>query len=183
MRKLILLAAPFWAACSTPFMTGDTYPTGPAGPGEAKVVVYRPPGRNAPRDYAVYDGERLVGFAEDRSWFEFRCPAGNRVFLIRSGNDSALRGSLEAGRTYYLRVESRVEPFRLRPVLVPVTAEAREQREEEMLDCQLRGFVPENAFHFIDATHYQVLERLAYYASPEGLRECGALRPEDGTKD
>ena len=150
MPFVLLLAA----GCSSAMMK-ETLPPGHIDPKEAVVVVYRPTWTNASRDYAVYDGNTLMGFAISGTWFEYRCTPGEHLFM-QFGNsgltETAVLATLEGGRTYYLRSDTKSELFSLRLVLSPVRQGSLELQNlhRELGDCTPMQLVPENAEDFIE---------------------------------
>jgi hypothetical protein len=171
------------AACSAAYMR-DPEPGAAPGPEEAKVVIYRPSSSAASRTYPVYDGERLVGFAESGAYFEYRCPAGEHLFLVLGRADAAVRAELAPGRTYYLRVDAKAAWFSRRLLLSPVApgSPEMERLEDELGGCDPRELVPEEGAEFAEEDRDRAAARKAHYAG-DGRGECGQLRPEDGREN
>lgn len=182
MKRGVLLL-PLLAACSGSYMTSMDS-VGAAGPDEARVVVYRPSGLNAARAYAIYDGDRLMGFAENACAFEYRCAPGEHLFMQLGSSgltDTAVMATLEAGRTYYLRSETESELFSMRLALVPVRQGSSEIQNllEELDGCSFRALVAENVEDFVEDLRERAAARLAHFRSV-GTAECAVLEPKDG---
>ena len=180
--KWTVFCLPFLAACSSYMSSGVS--SGSAGAGDARVVVYRPSGANAARAYMVYDGDQLMGFAENGCAFEYRCAPGEHYFMQLGSSgltDTAVMATLEAGRTYYLRSETEPELFALRLALVPVRQGSPEMQrvQEELEDCNFRVLVPERVEGFVEDLRERVAGRLAYFKSV-GTAECAVLEAKDG---
>lgn len=182
MKRSVLIL-PLLAACSGSYMVGGES-IGSAGREEARVVVYRPSGVNAARAYMVYDGDQLMGFAENGCAFEYRCAPGEHLFMQLGSSgltDTAVMATLESGRTYYLRSETETELFSLRLSLVPVRVGSPEMQrlQEDLDDCSFRVLVPENVEGFVEDSRERVASRLAHFRSV-GTAECAVLEAADG---
>ncbi len=162
--------------CARPRMlsVGEELP--PPGLQEARVIVYRPGQRNAGHDYAVFDGETLIGFAQSGCRFEYRCSPGPRLFYMQGGRDAAVQADLEAGRTYYLRAGERPGWFSLQMLLEPV---AFQEAAEQAGDCGRRELDPAPAAAFQARRGGEAAARVAFYrANPA---ECRTLDPGQGS--
>lgn len=161
--------------CAGPLMlpAGEELP--PPGSGEARVVVYRPSFRNAGHDYAIFDGETLIGFAQSGRRFEYRCSPGPRLFYILGIRDAAVQATLEAGRTYYLRAGEQPGWFKLLMTLEPMPFQAA---EEEARGCDRSELDPWRSGAFQERRGPEAASRVAFYrASPA---ECRTLDSAKG---
>ena len=183
MARLSLLTLIFAAGCSSAMMQ-ETMPPGHVNPEEAVVVVYRPTWTNADRDYAVYDGSTLMGFAASGTWFEYRCIPGDHLFM-QFGNsgltDTAVLATLEGGKTYYLRSDTEVILFALRLELGPVRLGSAEMQNlhQELGGCTPMQLVPESAEDFIEA-HRERVEARRFHFEALGEAACAVMMAEDG---
>ena len=183
MVRLLLIPALLASGCSYAMMT-DARPPGYVDPKEALVVVYRPTWKNSIRDYAIYDGGTLMGFAASGTFFEYRCEPGEHLFM-QFGNsgltDTAVMATLEGGRTYNLRSDTVVGLLTMRLSLDPVRQGSAEMQnlQQELSECVPMQLVLENAEGFIEDHRAQVEERRLYF---EALGEvaCKMMLAEDG---
>lgn len=152
MRALPLL---LMAACSAPPLARPAEASDPPGPGEARVVVYRPFDRNPLRTYAVYDGMELAGFVASGSRLDFLCAPGEHLFLLLGSSDATHRAVLEPGRTYVLKAGATPELFRLRLSLEPSSP-----GDEELEALTPLERVPETSEAFLLEHWDRVAERL-----------------------
>ncbi|HVE43215.1 MAG TPA: hypothetical protein VNM14_25290 [Planctomycetota bacterium] len=136
MRRILLLL-PLLASCGGPaLMLRAPEETEPPGTDEAKVVVYRDSFRNATKPYAFFDDEELIGFSETGTWFEVRCTPGEHFFFLHGVSSAGVRATLDAGKTYFLRVDSIPRFFRLQLRLTPIVPG---MKEFDGIDDILRG--------------------------------------------
>jgi hypothetical protein len=110
---LILLPLPFAVACTSSQMR-DAGPSDPPGPDESKVIIYRTSIVGSVAPHPVFDGSKLLGFAEKGKYFEVRCEPGKHLFNIGYHHDlwtsywsvpgEAVDADLAPGKTYYIRL-------------------------------------------------------------------------------
>jgi hypothetical protein len=180
--KWMLAALPLFAACSHPrIMVPLEEPSAAPGKDEAKVVVYRPSFRNASKAYAFFHDEELMGFAQSGSWFEVRCAPGEHFFYLRGVSDTAVRATLQGGKTYYLKVDSEPQLLKLQLKMVPVIPgmDEFERVEEELAGLERREAVDVYVEEYEERFADKVTDRLAYFRN-EGQEECAVLKAEDG---
>lgn len=179
--KRILLLLPLLASCGKEWMVATEAPADPPGSDEARVIVYRDSFRNATKPYAFLDDEELLGFSLVGTWFDVRCTPGNHFFVLHGVSADGVRATLEAGRTYFLRVDSVPELFHLRLQLTPIVPGMREFEEidtilaglerVEPVDTLLAGFAED---------HADDLEESISILKTERLDRCAILGPEAG---
>ncbi len=99
-------------------------PMGPPGPEEAKVVFCRPSRFIAGGlEYPIWDGDKLVGFAEHGSTIEYRCAPGEHFFVAKAQSYKGFAAVLTAGNTYYVWVTPRVGAWTSAVGFTPVRKE------------------------------------------------------------
>jgi hypothetical protein len=152
LMRTFLVVLPVLTACTSGYMQ-DAVPTGPPGPDESKVIVYRTSIIGSLGTYPVYDGEKLVGLTEKGKYFEVRCAPGKHVFI--SGYVPFAAGGVEAdlapGKTYYIKSYPRASLFwSVVGGLAPVTRESKEwaRIEKRLQRMQCRELTPESAMEF-----------------------------------
>lgn len=126
-KRLILGWLPLLAACSSHHLMAPVEEESePPGTDEAKVVFYRDSFRNATKPYAILDDEEMLGFIQRGAWFEARCTPGDHLFYLHGVSSGGVRAKLEAGRTYFMRIDSDPELFHLQLVLCPIVPGMKE---------------------------------------------------------
>src|SRR5689334_16950186 len=119
MRAIVLIL-PFVAACSSSYMR-PAEPGAPPGEGESKVVFCRPSRfAGSAVTFSLWDGVRLIGFAESGSYFEYRCSPGKHLFIAEAEGDKAVDADLSARKTYYIWVTPRMGVLSANVGLTPV---------------------------------------------------------------
>ena len=183
MIRLLLIPTLLAGGCSYAMMT-DSQLSDSVDQEKALVVVYRPTWKNSTRDYAVYDGGTLMGFAASGTYFEYRCEPGEHLFM-QLGNsgltDTAVLATLEGGRTYYLRSDTVVGLLTMRLLLDPVRQGSVEMKTllQDLDECVPMQLVPENAEGYIEDLRARVEERRLYFEEL-GEAACKMMLAEDG---
>lgn len=112
---------------SIPALAQDTEVTEPPTftPGNNEAVVYfvRPARVGGAINFFGFVDETPVGATRARDYTGAVVPAGERVIWARSGNVSAIRFTLEPGRTYYFEQEVKMGAMRARVSLEPMDEE------------------------------------------------------------
>lgn len=161
--------------CAGPLMRPVEEELPPPGPQEARVVIYRPSLRNAGHDYAVFDGETLVGFAQSGRRFEYRCSPGPRLFYLQGTHDAAVQATLDAGRTYFLRAGEQPGWFKLLMTLEPM---AFPEAETEVRGCDRMELDPWRSGSFQERRGPEAAARVAFYR--DSPAECRTLDSSKG---
>lgn len=105
---LPLLLLPLLVSCASSYMQ-HAEPSGPPGPGEAKVVFCRPSrALGGAVTFPVWDGAKLLGFSESGGYFEYRCEPGEHFFIASAQSYKGMAASLTGGNTYYVWITPRV---------------------------------------------------------------------------
>jgi hypothetical protein len=113
--------------------TSDEPSTATPGPGEAVVYFVRPASLGFAIHFFAYIDETTAGATKGNTYTWVTVPAGEHVIWSRSGNVSAMRMNLEAGKSYY--VEQRV---RMGGVKARVSLEVMDEAEalEAIAECK-----------------------------------------------
>lgn len=98
-------------------------PTLTPGANEAVVYFVRPARVGGAINFFAFVDETPVGATRARDYTGAVVPAGERVIWARSGNVSAIRFTLEPGRTYYFEQEVKMGAMRARVGLEPMDEE------------------------------------------------------------
>jgi len=179
--KRILLLLPLLASCGKEWMIVTETPADPPGTDEARVIVYRESFRNATKPYAFLDDEEILAFSLPGTWFEIRCTPGEHFFVLHGVSADAVRATLEAGRTYFLRVDSVPELLHLRLLLTPIVPGMKEFGE---IDRTLNGLERVEPVVGLLAEYAEVhaddLEEAISSLKTDQLDRCGILGPDAG---
>jgi len=84
-------------------------PTPPAG--KSEVVFMRPGSDGKGIDFAVRDGDRLIGKSLSSTYFAYECDPGHHVFSSSFGNLTILSAELLPDRIYYVNVRGQLRAF------------------------------------------------------------------------
>ncbi|MBI3855197.1 MAG: hypothetical protein HY293_05850 [Planctomycetes bacterium] len=176
----IWLVLPLTSACASSYMRDGT-PTGPPGPDESKVVVYRKSsitGSNI--TFPVYDGEKLLGFSEYGSYFEYRCRPGKHLFMSWGGGGRLVEATLAGGKTYYLESYSKFGGWMGKPGFDPIGRAHEDWPTVEKIVAGLtcRRVIPEKALEHEARKGERAQKFREEHA--EGKRDAYLLEPEDG---
>jgi len=95
-------------------------PTFTPGNNEAVVYFVRPARVGGAINFFAFVDETPVGATRARDYTGAVVPAGERIIWARSGNVSAIRFTLEPGRTYYFEQEVKMGAMRARVSLEPM---------------------------------------------------------------
>lgn len=133
-------------ACASSYMRPGKQKE-PPGPGEAKIVVYRTSMFGGAMTFPVYDGEKLLGFTEKGSYFEYLCAPGKVVITSWGENDVVAAGELLPGKTYYVRSHAKMGFFSAAAGLAPVNRDDGdwETVEKIVAGLECREVDPEKA--------------------------------------
>jgi hypothetical protein len=128
---LAVAAAALFTATATLAAVIDEHdgpPTVTAGPGEATVYFMRPASLGMAINFYVFIDDTLVGATKGNTYTYTTVAAGEHIVWARSGNVSALKVTLEAGKTYYFEQKVKMGGIKARVSLEPMAeAEALEQ--------------------------------------------------------
>ncbi|MBI2899040.1 MAG: hypothetical protein HYY17_02575 [Planctomycetes bacterium] len=166
-------------SCSSPYMR-DAAPTGPPGPDEVKIVVYRPGSIGGGAKFPVYVGDRLVGFAEHGAYFEHRCAPGKRLLLAWGENDAAIGAELAGGRTYYVRAVANFGFFEAQVGFEPVAKDSdlAKRLDADLGACKCRELIPERGAQFEKEKRERVLKLIEVFE--RGEKKPRVMKADDG---
>jgi hypothetical protein len=179
--KAIVLILPFVAACSSSYMR-EAAPGAPPGDAEAKVIFCRPSRMTGSAvTFSLWDGARLIGFAESGTYFEYRCSPGKHLFVAEAESDKAIDADLSARKTYYVWVTPRMGFMTANVGLTPVNQDSElvPKLEKALSKNKCRELIPE----LVEDYEKRYRERMQKVKEEfEGARNESALklRPEDG---
>lgn len=117
----ISLAPLLGCASSDHMRTASGAPAPPAAD-TATVVFLRPSGMASGITTTILDGNgRFLGDSLPSSHFSVKVPPGEHLFLAWAENTAALRATLAAGKTYYVKVSPRMGALSARMQLLALT--------------------------------------------------------------
>jgi len=107
-------------------------PTPTLGPGEAGVYFMRPASLGMAISFWAFVDETLVGVTKGNSYTFAAVPAGEHLIWSSSGNVTALKVTLEAGKIYYFEQKVKMGGIKARVSLEPMAeTDARESFGKE----------------------------------------------------
>jgi len=189
LGALIASLALLLAGCSASDYMRTASPMPGPDPNESKVIVYQlDQFRTGPFPfYEVVDGTpKLLGFSENRRYFEFRCSPGVHRFCTWGDGDSWIDGDLAGGMTYVIRAFSEPHIFGIRLGFAPVKPGSAEMAKFDKLRPSMRcvELDPETASEYLP--RYLPVDaegrRKAEAAMLEAKKNPQNLRPRDGRK-
>jgi hypothetical protein len=134
LKRTSLLSIAAAAAFAAPVALADVMdkhegsPTVTIGPGEAAVYFMRPASLGLAINFYGFVDETLVGVTKGNTYTFAVVPAGEHIVWARSGNVTALKATLEAGKTYYFEQKVKMGGLKARVSLEPMAeADALEQ--------------------------------------------------------
>jgi hypothetical protein len=177
--SLLAASACLAAGCATEYMR-DSEPAPDPSPTQVKVVVYRPSVRLKARIMPVYDGDRLMGFAEPGGAFDYLCAPGTHLFILHGTTDVGVEMELEAGRTYFFQVRTEPDWFRRRVRLIPVGPGSPEAETlaDDLADCVSRAMDMDAGQEFAEDDREEAVARRVWFET-EGKSARAASRRDD----
>jgi hypothetical protein len=178
--KYLLLVLPFLAACSSSYMR-DAAPSGPLGPDEARIVVYRTSAMGFARTFPVYDGEELIGFSEVGSSFESIRKSGSHVFIAWGESDGVVHAELAPQKTYYLELYPTIGFFTAGVGLTPVpaTPDTCAKIDETLKSLAHRELIPERGAAWVESHKSKEEKKLKKHEGEE-INPKQLLKSGDG---
>jgi hypothetical protein len=183
-RTLPLLLLLLCTACSS-YMQ-NIPPLGPPGPNEVNVVFCRPSRFICKGvEFPLWDGDTLIGFAEDGASVEYRCAPGEHHFVTLAQSYKCVPATLAGGHTYYVWVTPRFGVWTPAVGLTPV------RREDTELIADLRASLAKTSYRAPvreECAPYETRRRdrtaaaLAKFQNGDYTPEP-ALRAEDGYRE
>jgi hypothetical protein len=123
----------------------------PAAPAAETARVYFVLDQGFPSGAAyVVEGTKLLGFVENGEHFIVDLPPGEHLFMLLSGQDEAMKGTLEAGKTYHIKLYVTPGVWGTRVYWTPLkaTGEDLASRKEGVAETERVELVPEKAFEW-----------------------------------
>jgi hypothetical protein len=181
MKNAIVLVLPLVAACSSSYMR-EAQTSGPPGEGESKVIFCRPSRfTGSAVTFDVWDSLKLIGFAENGSYFEYRCSPGKHLFLAEAESDKAIDADLASRKTYYVWVTPRMGVFSANLGLTPVNkdSELMPKVEKALEKNKCRELIPDIGAEYQDR-YRERMQKLKETFEGERKEKTLKLLPEDG---
>jgi len=180
--KMLLLLLPLLAACgSREVMSFNEEKSEPPGKDQARVIVFRESFRNATKPYAFLNDEEVLGFSLAGTWFEVRLTPGDHFLVLHGVGSAGVRATLEAGKTYFLRVDSVPKLLHLELRLTPIVPGMDEFEKifsvlvdlerTEPIDAALAEYAEE---------HAEDLEAAISRLRTDDYEQCPVLGPDAG---
>lgn len=124
-NRSVFLAAPvalLLAGCaSSDYMRTASGPVAAPAADSATVVFLRPSGMGTAIRTTILDNNgTFLGDTLSSSYFAVKVPPGDHVFLAWAENTAALKATLAAGRTYYVKVSPRMGALSARMQLLAI---------------------------------------------------------------
>lgn len=120
------------AVLADDFESTKEAPAPTLGPGEAGVYFMRPASLGMAISFWAFVDETLVGVTKGNSYTFAAVPAGEHLIWSSSGNVTALKVTLEAGKFYYFEQKVKMGGLKARVSLEPMDeAVARESFGKE----------------------------------------------------
>ena len=179
--KAILLVLPFLVACSSSYMR-EAAPGAPPGETESKVIFCRPSRMTGSAvTFSLWDGAKLIGFAESGSYFEYRCSPGKHLFIAEAESDKAIDADLGARKTYYVWVTPRMGFMSANVGLTPVNqdSELMPKVEKALSKNQCRELIPELVEKY-ESRYREQMQKIKEEFEGARAEKAMKLRPEDG---
>ena len=128
------------AAAADVLETTDDKQMATIGPGEAAVYFVRPAAMGLAINFWAFVDETPAGATKGRTYTWLTVPAGEHLIWSSSGNVSAIKMTLEAGKSYYFEQQVKMGGLRARVELAPLAeedlAEAFEKTKYAMLTVE-----------------------------------------------
>jgi hypothetical protein len=181
MKKLILLL-PLLAACGGQRVVSRVdEPSEAPGTDQARVIVFRESFRNATKPYAFLNDEEVLGFSEVGTWFEVRVTPGEHFFVLHGVGAAGVRAKLDAGKTYFLRVDSVPKLLRLELRLTPIVPGMDEFEKIHRVLIDLDRTEPiDSALADYAEEHAEELEAAISRLRTDDYEQCPVLGPDAG---
>ena len=141
-------------------------------PGRATIFAW---------NFGLWDGAKLIGFAENGSHFEYRCSPGKHLFIAEAESDKAIDADLSARKTYYVWVTPRMGFAAANVGLTPVNEESNlmPKLEKALAESKCRELIPELAAEYQEK-HRERIQKLQEEFGGDRKESALKLRPQDG---
>jgi hypothetical protein len=179
---LILIAG---CAGTSQYMVKATPVKGPS-PNKALVYFMRPSGFGFAVHFQIWDGYRLIGLSQAKSYFAYECDPGEHLFIGIAENKRAVDADLEAGKAYYVITQVKMGGWKARMAFIPVTRYSEFWDKVELYKTDLNFVVPEEQklaewkAEREPKIQKELDEIMSYLKTPEGQKYIVELNKEDG---
>lgn len=117
---LLLMVVTAGCAGSSAYMTKGTAPVQPPPADKAVVYFMRPSGMGFAIHFQIWDGNKLIGLSQAKSYFAYECDPGKRLFIGIAENKRGIEADLEAGKSYYVITQVKMGGWKARMAFIPV---------------------------------------------------------------
>lgn len=149
-----------------------------------KAVVYfmRPSGMGFAVNFQIWDGDKLIGLSQAKSYFAYETNPGNHLFMGFAENQVAVNADLAAGKEYYIGTNVRMGAWKARMGFTPVTRGSELWDKVDLYKQQLN-------FVAVDAAKAQTYEaakkaeakkHIDFFTNGEGRGQVLTLSKKDG---
>jgi len=158
------------------------------GPSPNKALIYfmRPSGFGFAIHFQIWDGYRLIGLSQAKSYFAYECDPGKHLFIGIAENKRAVEADLEAGKAYYVITQVKMGGWKARMAFIPVTQSSEFWDKVELYKKELNFIVPEEEkiaewkAEREAKIQRELNEIIGYLKTPEGKKYIVKLNKEDG---
>lgn len=133
-RFVVLISASLFtlaAAAADLYQTSEDKKMAAPGPGEAAVYFVRPAAMGMAINFWGFVDETPVGMTKGHTYIWATVPAGEHLIWSSSGNVSAVKVNLEAGKSYYFEQKAKMGGIRARVELEPLAEADRAKAFEK----------------------------------------------------
>jgi hypothetical protein len=165
-RWAVTIAASFLtlaAVAADFYTTSDEKKMAAPGPGEAAVYFVRPAAMGMAINFWAFIDETPVGMTKGHTYIWATVPAGEHLVWSSSGNVSAVKMNLEAGKSYYFEQKAKIGGIRARVDLEPLVDA---EREQAFAKCKYASLTPEGVVKGKELLAEHHAEAVAAAAAP-----------------
>jgi hypothetical protein len=155
-------------------------------PNKALVYFMRPSGLGFAIHFQIWDGYRLIGLSQAKSYFAYECDPGKHLFIGIAENKRAVEADLEAGKAYYVITQVKMGGWKPRMAFIPVTKSSEFWDKVEAYKRELNFIAPEEEkiaewkAEREAKIQRELNEIIGYLKTPEGKNYIVKLNKEDG---
>jgi len=155
-------------------------------PNKSLVYFMRPSGFGFAIHFQIWDGYRLIGLSQAKSYFAYECNPGKHLFIGIAENKRAVEADLEEGKAYYVITQVKTGAWKARMAFIPVTRASEFWDNVELYKNELTFIVPEEEkiaewkAEREPKIQQELNEIISYLKTPEGKQYIVKLNKEDG---
>ena len=187
LKTLLLVAPIFIIGCagSSKYMVKAT-PAQELSASKALVYFMRPSGFGFAINFQIWEGYKLIGLSQAKSYFAYQCEPGKHLFIGRAENKRALEADLEAGKSYYIITQVKMGGWKARMAFIPVNRDSEYWDKVELYKKKLNFIVPneEEIGKWTAKREAEIREEIDeitdYIKTPEGQKYIVYIGKEDG---